>query len=763
MLNVFPVLKTLFVERNPMTLTVGIDLGTTNSALAIKTLTTRVVPNAEGEDFTPSCVTVHQKLDGEVAIIVGRPARDLVRQYPAETVLSVKRLLGRDFDEPEVQKFLTEKRYGYAIETVEAEPGAIQIPLAGSHFTPEAISSLILKKIIKDGSKILDGSISQAVVTVPAYFSDRQKFATRAACEQAGIKVLRLLPEPTAAAIAFCSENAHDAKTIMVFDLGGGTFDLSVLSIVDGQYMEVTKGGDMWLGGDDIDVMLRNLVFEHAQKSLGCAPIGELMDRLDATSRIRFTVEIKELCERAKISLSFEDEANIQTYGLLKDENNKLVDIDVTITRQDFDDMLKPLVKNLVQMTEYILEDIRFEPGLIDEVLLVGGSSCIPAIQQALKEKFGDQKVKIHARPLFAIAEGAAIMAHRLASNVDSESASLNLMHSVVHDYYLQLANASRHRLVARNSPLPSHVEEQLIFSQPGQDLARLRVFNDVDGILDAVGELWFYRDQGGVFEEIGREKSTQKTAIILKFEIDEDNIIRLNASRAEDSAYHGSAAIARGGLPSKLFADLERVLSEAGTNMSNNTFRYALRLSKLIAEQIPQVADSVTGVINHTLKKRIYAQIQTLAKLCKGEIDPLPAYHFAKDVKDFAFEALRPDDRVEIIEIVQNLRAAIEDLTDFNRLDSLVKQWMDFGEDDDVTVDIIKAVSIAKEGLTEWPGISKKLKSHIAAIGVARANDDQIAIKLAHDAIQDILSQFVNKEIVAKHSFDRDVTLANQ
>ena len=187
-----------------MGLTIGIDLGTTNSAVCIKKMNVSAVRNAEGEELTPSCVTAIPNPDGaSFDLIVGRNSRDLLKQYPEQTITSIKRMMGRDFEDTEVQN-ITKKHYvSYQITTEASEPGSIRIPLGGKNQTPEMISGLILHKLISDGAGELQGVIDQAVVTVPAYFSDRQKFATRAACDYAGIKLLRLLPEPTAAALSF--------------------------------------------------------------------------------------------------------------------------------------------------------------------------------------------------------------------------------------------------------------------------------------------------------------------------------------------------------------------------------------------------------------------------------------------------------------------------------------------------------------------------------------------------------------------------------
>lgn len=261
-----------------MGMTVGIDLGTTNSVACIKKVDVLTIRNEEGSELTPSCVTAVPNHDhSSFNLIVGSPSRDLIKQYPEYTITSIKRLIGRDFEDTEVQSIIVNNCVSYKITTKSTEPGSIHIPFAGDMYTPEMISGIILKKLISDSEIELNGKIEQAVVTVPAYFSDRQKFATRAACDYAGIKLLRLLPEPTAAALSFGLEifNQDKSQTILVFDLGGGTFDISVLSFSGKSFMEVTKGGDMWLGGDNIDQLIIDHVYACVEKESKCKPLTE--------------------------------------------------------------------------------------------------------------------------------------------------------------------------------------------------------------------------------------------------------------------------------------------------------------------------------------------------------------------------------------------------------------------------------------------------------------------------------------------------------
>jgi len=240
--------------------------------------------------------------------------------------------------------------------------------------------------------------IAVTVFAVPAYFNDKQKHATRMAAAYAGIKVQRLLPEPTAAAISFGVDKVKegDARTIMVFDFGGGTFDLSVLTISGGQFIEQGKGGNMWLGGEDIDRSIEDFVLKETEREYDIEDIAQVIDNQESEVKNRFLGELKAAVEQAKISLSDKKEAYIELLGLLRDSDGDLLDVDVVLTREQFELIIQPVVENAMELTAKLLDDIYFTPDLIDNVLLVGGSSKIPCIVKAVEGMFGQDKVLAH-------------------------------------------------------------------------------------------------------------------------------------------------------------------------------------------------------------------------------------------------------------------------------------------------------------------------------------------------------------------------------
>jgi len=743
-----------------MGITIGIDLGTTNSVVCAKKINVLAIRNAEGEELTPSCVTaVPNSKSAAFDLVVGRGAKDLLKQYPEQTITSVKRLMGRDFEDLEVQNIIKKNHVGYTITTEPSEPGSIRIPLGEKMHTPEMISGIILSKLLRDGEVELQGAIDQAVVTVPAYFSDRQKFVTRAACDYAGVKLLRLLPEPTAAALSFGLKELDNnaARTIMVFDLGGGTFDISVLSFAGGSFMEITKGGDMWLGGDNIDKLLVDHIFTCAAKAANCKPIIELIELLSPADKARFLVEVKEKAEAAKITLSSEELATVEIFGLLKDENNNLLDIDVTITRTEFASLINAIVRQTTAIATQILHEIRFEPELIDTVLMVGGSSLIPAIQEELKTMFGQEKVLIHPRPMLAVAEGAALLAATIINQDDlSAKPDFSIMHSTAHDYYLQLAGGKKHLLVARNTPLPVVVEEKLQFSHQEQSLARLRVLNEIDGVLDTVGELWFHKNR----QWPPKLEKDNLTSLMLRFAVDENNIITMKAWPLEDKKQAIEAAIARGGLAAKLYNDLEHTLSAIiATNHSANLEEDVLDLSKYIVTTILAASDPITGETRVEAKLKAQRQIETL-KICQEQnIAPLGKYEFAQMSQTAAAGIITSGEMARLTAIIDNFAIALENLDDGAKFKQLEEELEQFYDDVPIASELAEAENAALVIAVNDPSEARRIRAGMKALATAYASKQLEAIEKARHALYIMANENLSHGMPSGR-FDRDVCL---
>jgi molecular chaperone DnaK len=666
---------------------IGIDLGTTNSAAGLKTLDTEIISNAEGDPLTPSVVG-YQKRKGLLRssrFIVGRAALDWMPQDPENTILSIKRLMGRNFADEEAQRLLSEHRYAYTVKAFSAgSEHSVAVVLDEKEYTPEQISAKILEKIRNDVEKRLGEPVEYAVVTVPAYFNDKQKHATRMAAALAGLKVQRLLPEPTAAAISFGVDTLaeDEAKTILVFDLGGGTFDLSVLTIANGQIIEQGKGGDMWMGGDDIDALISRYVYRQTEADNEVDNLLDLVMRLPSADRNRFMSDLKSKVEAAKIRLSTSDRAFIEILGLLRDEDGDILDVEVELTRARFEELLLPFVDRCIGLTRQVIEGIDFDLQLIDQVVMVGGSSSIPLVVRRMKELFGDDRVLVHERPMLAIAEGAAILAHRLADAYECPSCGrevsqtddtcpacrfdlleniaktgvVDIVHTTAHDYFLELEDGSGHLLASKNTPLPLKTEGTFKLMHPEQRLAHFRFYNTVNDIKESIGDLWLAFD----LPENGPGKEASE--VLLDFEIDDDNIISVSARLADRTDVQVSRTLSRGHADEKRFLDLER--SIARVNEAKHPYftkHDFLHRSVGIARAINTVIDPETGQENLKASQEA-ARLQEVAnEMVEKEESALGNIYYAEDFAETWGRFLKDGDRKKLQEKIRILKDSNE------------------------------------------------------------------------------------------------------
>src|SRR3954463_7214041 len=375
---------------------VGIDLGTTNSVVAVmEGDQPKVLINAQGSRLTPSVVAFTDK--GE--ILVGQTARHQQVTNPKNTVFSIKRFVGRRHSEVAQE----EKMVPY--EIVGGAEEYVKIQVRGKDYTPEQISSFILQDLKKTAEDYLGEKVTDAVITVPAYFNDAQRKATKAAGgratrdagEIAGLKVLRVLPEPTAAALAYGLDKKKNEK-ILVFDLGGGTFDVSVLDVGDGVFEVLSINGNTHLGGDDFDEELINYVAEEFRKQEG----------IDLRKDAMALQGLKEACEKAKIELSNAMETTINLPFITADQTGPK-HLQNTITRTKFEQLITPLVEKTRQPVLDALKDAKLEAKQIDEVVLVGGSTRVPLVQRLVKELFAGKEPNRTVNPDEVVAVGAAI------------------------------------------------------------------------------------------------------------------------------------------------------------------------------------------------------------------------------------------------------------------------------------------------------------------------------------------------------------------
>lgn len=382
-------------------------MGTTNTVMAIKTDKVEVLQNRENESHIPSVVSHYKNQK-----LVGSKAIDFSGVVPTDTVFSIKRLMGRGYNDDEVIKIRNDKWVKYKIEPAEnGSETDLSVVLGGEKFSPVHVSSLILKKVKEDAERRLSDKVDYAVITVPAYFTDRQKQATWEAGRLAGLKVQKILDEPTAAAISFGVDNVKedDPKEVLVYDLGGGTFDVSILSIVGGIFAKTTNEGNMWLGGDDFDRKIINFTLEKIKEEYG----------FDATGEARFMVELKKKAEKAKKDLSSMEETEIVMIGELKDDDGNLIDVAVDISRSQFESMIKKEIDESIRIVKQAMENNSITPEDIDHVLLVGGSSAIPLVREELIKVFGEEKIMMNIDAMQAVAMGAGVLAARLGESIE--------------------------------------------------------------------------------------------------------------------------------------------------------------------------------------------------------------------------------------------------------------------------------------------------------------------------------------------------------
>ena len=377
----------------------GIDLGTTNSAMAVmEGSEPEILVNAEGDRTTPSVEGFRK--DGER--VVGKAAKNQAVTNPENTVSSVKRFIGRSFNETKAEQ----AKVSYKVEA--GKDGRTVIDIEGKSYTPEEISAMVLQKLKTDAEKQVGSPITQAVITVPAYFNDAQRQATKDAGKIAGLEVLRIINEPTAAALAYGLDKTNKDEKILVFDLGGGTFDVSILELGDGVFEVAATAGDNQLGGDDWD---HRVIDWLADKF--AADNGGIDLRKDKMALQR----LKEAAEKAKMELSSTTQANVNLPFITADATGPK-HLDYTLTRAEFERITKDLLDRCRKPVEQALRDASMSQGDIDEVILVGGSTRMPAVQELVKSMTGKQP-NMSVNPDEVVAMGAAVQGSVLAGDVE--------------------------------------------------------------------------------------------------------------------------------------------------------------------------------------------------------------------------------------------------------------------------------------------------------------------------------------------------------
>lgn len=442
---------------------IGIDLGTTYSAVGVfQHGKVEIIANSQGNRTTPSCVSFNDK-----EFMVGDAAKQQGAINPDGTIFDAKRMIGRKFSDPTVQKDM--KYWPFKVIAGPDDKPLIQVEYMNEKktFPAEQISSMILTYMKETAEGFLGTSVHDAVITVPAYFNDAQRQATKDAGTIAGLNVLRVINEPTAAAIAYGVDKASVGgaeKNILVFDLGGGTFDVSILNIDDGIFEVLATGGDTHLGGEDLDNrMVEFLADEFKKKNRG----------KDLTGNARSMKRLRTACERAKRTLSSVTQASIEIDALYEG-----IDFYTTITRAKFESLCDDLFRSCMMPVENALRDAKLDKSKIDEIVLVGGSTRIPKVQKLLQDFFNGKELNRSINPDEAVAYGAAIQAASLSNHDTQKSDTTPLVLDVAPlTVGVEVNGQILEPLIKRNSTIPTTQTKTFTTGVNGQPAVTIRVF----------------------------------------------------------------------------------------------------------------------------------------------------------------------------------------------------------------------------------------------------------------------------------------------
>ena len=569
---------------------IGIDLGTTNSVVAVLEGTQpKVIINSLGGRTTPSVVGFTEK--GER--LVGQPAKHQQITNPQNTVFSIKRFMGRRHSEVGHE----EKLVPYAVKGGSDE--LVKVDIRGKQYTPPEISAMILGDLKRQAEDYLGEPVTRAVITVPAYFNDAQRQATKDAGEIAGLKVERIINEPTAAALAYGLENKKNAK-IAVFDLGGGTFDVSIMDIGEGVFEVLSTNGDGHLGGDDFDQKIIDFLAEEFRKKEG----------IDVRKDPMALQRLKEAAEKAKIELSTQVESSVNLPFITADQNGPK-HLQVTITRAKFEELCKDLFERLAGPCEKALADAKLKPSDIGEVVMVGGSIRIPKVQELAKKIFHTDNLDKSINPDEVVAIGAAIQGGVLVGDVKN----VVLLDVTPLSLGVETLGGVMTRLIERNSTIPTSKKEIFSTAQDNQNAVTIVVLQ---------GERQMAADNRvlGRFDLTGISAAPRGVPQVeVEFSIDANGILNVSAtdkatSKKQEIKITGSSGLSKD--------EVERMRKDAEAHEAEDKKRRELidtkNRAEQVAYQVKKQLEELGAKVPAEIRTKIEGAVSNLEDKLKGD-----------------------------------------------------------------------------------------------------------------------------------------------